>query len=510
MPQILDLAQGLNQALPDQGVVFDAIRKELPDVIMIPSTGGATGMSPEERLQPTELFPEMATLDCGTCNFGDEIFDNTMPTMRAFGKRMIENGIKPEYECFELGHIDTVLGMAKKGEVPGDPMQFNFVLAVHGCTPATVENLAFFASKIPAGSTWTVSGVGRAAWTMAAAAIAMGGNVRVGFEDNIYLGKGQKAASNGELVAKVVRIAKELGREIFLGKSIMLLLGGLVIGAASTVMLWFQGGKTQTTFERIIIVMLLIITFGFIAGLFVDPPSPGEVVKGMIPRFQGTDSVLMAASILGATVMPHAIYLHSTLVNDHYYTHSDKPSIAMQLKGSKIDVTWALLLAGTVNLAMLVLAANSLHGMSGTDSIDGAQRAITQVLGPVIGTIFSIGLLASSLSSTSVGTYAGSEIMHGLLHVNAPMWACRVVTLVPALIVLWFAKDPTQALVIGQVVLSIGIPFAVIPLMRYTHNKELMGKWADGTVKHVIFMIVVALIVALNVLLIVLTLMGRA
>ena len=127
---------------------------------------------------------------------------------------MIENGIKPEYECFELGHIDTILGMAKKGEVPAHPMQFNFVLGVHGCTPATVENLAFFASKIPAGSTWTVSGVGRAAWTMAAAAIAMGGNVRVGFEDNIYLGKGQKAASNGELVAKVVRIAKELGREI--------------------------------------------------------------------------------------------------------------------------------------------------------------------------------------------------------------------------------------------------------------------------------------------------------
>ena len=148
---------------PTQGrerfkVVMDAIRKELPDVIMIPSTGGATGMSPEERLQPTELYPEMATLDCGTCNFGDEIFDNTMPTMRAFGKRMIENGIKPEYECFELGHIDTVLGMAKKGEVPGHPMQFNFVLGVHGCTPATVENLAFFASKIPADATWTVSG----------------------------------------------------------------------------------------------------------------------------------------------------------------------------------------------------------------------------------------------------------------------------------------------------------------------------------------------------------------
>ena len=250
-----------------------------------------------------------------------------------------------------------------------------------------------------------------------------------------------------EVIAIATDLAEVIGGAIALNLlfGLPLFVGGLVIGAASTVMLWFQGGRTQTTFERIIIVMLLVITFGFIAGLFVAPPDPAAVVRGLIPRFQGTDSVLMAASILGATVMPHAIYLHSTLVNDHYYTHSDKPSIAMQLKGSKIDVTWALLLAGTVNLAMLVLAANSLHGMSGTDSIDGAQRAITQVLGPVIGTIFSIGLLASSLSSTSVGTYAGSEIMRGLLHVNVPMWACRVVTLVPALIVLWFAKDPTQA-----------------------------------------------------------------
>lgn len=193
---------------------IDAIYKEIPDVIIIPSTGGATGMSPEERLQPTELFPEMATLDCGTCNFGDEIFDNTMPTMRAFGKRMLENNIKPEYECFEMGHLDTILTMAKKGEVPGAPMQFNFVLGVAGCTPATVGNLEWLVSHIPAGSTWTVTGVGRSAFPMAAAGIVMGGNVRVGFEDNIYLSKGVKAKSNGELVAKVVELAKLLGREV--------------------------------------------------------------------------------------------------------------------------------------------------------------------------------------------------------------------------------------------------------------------------------------------------------
>ena len=195
-------------------VILDAIKKACPDVILIPSTGGATGMTPEERLQPTELMPEMATLDCGTCNFSDDVFVNDMPTMRAFGKRMLENHIKPEYECCEIGHLDTILNMAKKGLVPGDPMQFNFVLGVNGCTPATFDNLAFLVNKIPAGSTWTVTGVGRGAWPMAVAGICMGGNVRVGFEDNIYLGKGQKAQSNGELVAKVVRLAKELGREI--------------------------------------------------------------------------------------------------------------------------------------------------------------------------------------------------------------------------------------------------------------------------------------------------------
>jgi len=122
-------------------------------------------MTAEERLQPTELFPEMATLDCGTCNFGDEVFENTMPMMRDFGKRMLENRIKPEYECFEMGHLETVLNMAKKGQVPGAPMQFNFVLGVPGCTPATVPNLCWLVNAIPAGSTWTATGIGRHAFT---------------------------------------------------------------------------------------------------------------------------------------------------------------------------------------------------------------------------------------------------------------------------------------------------------------------------------------------------------
>jgi 3-keto-5-aminohexanoate cleavage enzyme len=171
-------------------------------------------MTPEERLQPTELMPEMATLDCGTCNFGDDIFVNSLPTLRAFGQRMIENKIKPEFECFEVGHIETALELAAKGQAPGAPMQFNFVMGVQGCISATVDNLAYMVSRIPEGSTWTVSGVGRATWPMVTAAILMGGHVRVGFEDNLYLARGQKAASNGELVAKVVSIAKQYGREI--------------------------------------------------------------------------------------------------------------------------------------------------------------------------------------------------------------------------------------------------------------------------------------------------------
>ena len=194
----------------------EAILKECPNVILIPSTGGAVGMTPDERLQSTDTtpLPEMATLDCGTCNFGDEIFDSNMPTMRAFGKRMMERGIKPEYECFEMGHLDTILTMARKGEVPGAPMQFNFVLGVPGCTPATVDNLCWLVKNIPAGSTWTATGIGRHAFTLAAPTIVMGGNVRVGFEDNLYLERGVLAKSNGELVDKVVRMAKLLGRPV--------------------------------------------------------------------------------------------------------------------------------------------------------------------------------------------------------------------------------------------------------------------------------------------------------
>jgi len=195
-------------------VCIEAIKEKCPDVIIQPSTGGAVGMTNAERLQPVELLPEMATLDCGTCNFGgDDIFVNTENTIKEFGSRMIELGIKPEIEVFDKGMIDMAIRLAGKGFIKS-PMHFNFVMGVNGGISATPRDLVFMAGSIPQGSTFTVSGIGRNQFPMAVMSIIMGGHVRVGFEDNVYLSKGVLAKSNGELVEKVVRLAKELGREI--------------------------------------------------------------------------------------------------------------------------------------------------------------------------------------------------------------------------------------------------------------------------------------------------------
>ena len=194
--------------------MVDAIRKECPDVIIQPSTGGAVGMTDLERLQSTEITPtpEMATLDCGTCNFGgDEIFINTDNTIANFGDIMQERGIKPECEVFDKGMIDLALKAAKKGHIKY-PIHFDFVLGVQ--MTATVRDLVIMATSIPADSTWTATGIGKNAWGIAAATIAMGGHVRVGFEDNVYMSKGVVAKSNGEMVERVVQMAKLLNREV--------------------------------------------------------------------------------------------------------------------------------------------------------------------------------------------------------------------------------------------------------------------------------------------------------
>lgn len=193
---------------------MEEIRRRCPDAIIQPSTGGAVGMSNEERLQPVDLAPEMATLDCGTCNFGgDEVFVNTENTIKAFGEKMIQMGVKPELEVFDKGMIDMAIRLHKKGYIKA-PMHFSFVMGVNGGISGEMRDFLFMKESIPAGSTFTVAGIGRYEFSLATMAILTGGHVRVGFEDNIYVEKGVMAESNAVLVEKVVRIAKELGREI--------------------------------------------------------------------------------------------------------------------------------------------------------------------------------------------------------------------------------------------------------------------------------------------------------
>lgn len=192
------------------------IRKRCPDVIILPSTGGAVGMSAEERLQSIYVkpTPEMATLDCGTMNFGgDEIFVNTESMIKEFAQKMYSLNIKPEFECFDIGMINTILRFHSKGLLR-DPLHFNLVLGVRGGIDANLRNLSYMKQSVPNTATFSVTGIGRFEFPMAAASIISGGHVRVGFEDNIYLSKGKLAKSNGELVKKAKKLSLELGREI--------------------------------------------------------------------------------------------------------------------------------------------------------------------------------------------------------------------------------------------------------------------------------------------------------
>ncbi|WP_253259506.1 Nramp family divalent metal transporter [Subtercola boreus] len=342
-----------------------------------------------------------------------------------------------------------------------------------------------------------------------------------------------------ELVAAATDLAEVIGGAIALQLlfGLPLLVGGVIVGVISMGILAVQSQRGQRPFETVIITLLAIIAAGFLAGLVVSPVSLGGVAEGLVPRFDGGDTVLLAAGMLGATVMPHAIYLHSSLARDRHGaslgahrgalgaslplvereglvrtefvpTPGLTAGIRRLLLATRWDVVVALLLAGAVNISMLLIAAANLGGVDGTDTIAGAHTAITAALGPVIGVIFAVGLLASGLASTSVGSYAGATIMSGLLHVRIPLLARRVATLIPALIILGIGVNPTWALVLSQVFLSLGIPFALIPLFRLTGDRMLMGPFADRLPLRILCWAVATLIVTLNVALIVLTITG--
>ncbi|KQP00909.1 Nramp family divalent metal transporter [Leifsonia sp. Leaf264] len=323
-----------------------------------------------------------------------------------------------------------------------------------------------------------------------------------------------------ELVAMATDLAEVIGGAVALNLlfGTPLVVGGLITGLVSLVLLAVHSRRGPRTFEFIIMGLVVIIAIGFSLGVVIAPPEPGSVLGGLVPRFEDSGSVLLAASILGATIMPHAIYAHSALSRDRFGdadaareradadsalpnprgavetstapvlndsaatvadTANGRLSTRRLLHATRWDVSIAMAIAGTVNLCILLLAAANLSGIAGTDSLEGAYAAIGASLGPAVATLFAVGLLASGLASTSVGAYAGAEIMSGLLHARIPLLTRRLVTLIPALIVLALGFDPTLALVLSQVVLSFGIPFALIPLVILTARSSVLGRWRN-------------------------------
>ncbi|KTS70284.1 manganese transporter [Microbacterium testaceum] len=335
-------------------------------------------------------------------------------------------------------------------------------------------------------------------------------------------GRGARRAYwlQAELVAMATDVAEVIGGAVAMHLlfGIPLVWGGAITGVVSMLLLLVQSRRGARAFETVLIGLLLIIAVGFTFGLFFAPPDAGGVVAGLVPRFEGTNSVLLAASILGATIMPHAIYAHSALSRDRFapdapteaagLEHARGISTRRLLRATRWDVTIALAVAGTVNLAILLLAAANLAGVEGTDSLEGAYAALRDGLGPLVATMFAVGLLASGLASTSVGAYAGAEIMHGLLRVRVPLLARRLVTLVPALAILAVGVDPTLALVLSQVVLSFGIPFALVPLVALTSRRDLLGDYRNRAITTVAGIVAAVFLIALNAVLLWLVLTG--
>ncbi len=256
-------------------------------------------------------------------------------------------------------------------------------------------------------------------------------------------------------------------------------------------------------FEAVIVAFVAAIGACYLAELYFAHPPLGTVAFHAVkPGFAGGDSLLLAVGILGATVMPHVIYLHSALTQNRVVPRNDVE--ARRLYGyTKIDVVIAMSIAGLINMAMLVVAASVFYksGLLNVDSLETAHRTLEPILGGASSTLFALALLASGLSSSTVGTLAGQVVMQGFIRRQIPIFVRRLVTMVPALIVAAIGVNPTKTLVISQVILSFGIPFALIPLVWFTSRKELMGTLVNRRATTALAAVVAALISALNIFL---------
>lgn len=310
-----------------------------------------------------------------------------------------------------------------------------------------------------------------------------------------------------EAIAIATDLAEVVGGAIalYLLFDLPLVAGAIITAAVAMIILKIGDMRGQSTLERVIMAFLAMIAVGFMAGLFIDPPAVGPLSEGLIPTFEGAESVLLASGIIGATVMPHVIYLHSSLTTSRLGSRGEGKSMRQLLAATRTDVVLALILAGLLNLSLLVVAATSLDGLPGTDTLQGVHAVVTSELGAGVALLFAVALLGSGLASTSVGSAAGAEVMQGLLGVRLPVLVRRVVTLVPALVLLALGAEPSRALVVSQVVLSIGIPFALIPLVVLTARRSVMGDHVNKPGTTAAACVVAAIVIVLNVSLLWLT-----
>jgi manganese transport protein len=313
-----------------------------------------------------------------------------------------------------------------------------------------------------------------------------------------------------EAIAIATDLAEVVGGAIALNLlfDLPLVLGAIITAVIAMVILRIGDLRGQKTLERVIVGFLALIAVGFMAGLFVNPPEPGSLAGGVLPGFEGTDSVLLASGIIGATVMPHVIYLHSSLTITRLGHRGHGLTVRQLLSATRTDVVLALILAGLLNLSLLVMAAASLYGLPGTDTLAGVHQVVTSELGAGVALLFAVALLGSGLASTSVGSAAGAEVMKGLLGVRLPLLLRRLVTLIPALVVLALGAEPSKSLVVSQVVLSIGIPFALIPLVMLTARPDVMGEYVNRRRTTAAACLVAAIVIALNISLLWLTFTG--
>jgi manganese transport protein len=305
-----------------------------------------------------------------------------------------------------------------------------------------------------------------------------------------------------ELVAIATDLAEFLGAA--LGFNLLFGMPLWVAGFVTTIVTFFILGLQSRGFrhlEAVITVMLGVIAVCYILETILDKPDWLQVgYHAAIPGFSGSESVILATGILGATVMPHVIFLHSSLTQGRIVVNTSEQRRKL-FRFELADVTIAMVAAGFINAAMLMMAAATFHrsGLSHIASIEEAHLTLQPLLGPSAGWIFAISLLAAGLSSTTVGTMAGQIIMQGFLEHHIPIWLRRLVTILPSLVVIFLGLDPTRTLVISQVVLSFGLPFAVVPLILFTQRRNLMKELVNRRITTSLAWVVAILIISLNV-----------